>query len=433
MKSKANQEVVFLQELVFATVIAEIKNVFASEISDSEMIKLLYDGVAKNTDPEVPIKKVGTDTARRIINRKPGGKPLKEIRIHSQDGKVRASIGEYFQNNVVCHFIPEMENEIISHLSRVIEEDTSISDGKRSELIRLGKKETFAEFLGQVYLYSLTRDNENKKDIEERNKKIDQSSKIALFLGLLSFLGTIILGIISARTTAKSNALIAKSNVEAAEVARISQADTNGDLGTLVYKERAIYERKRKTVLVRAFPYEKENNIIESSDTELFTIEAVIRNLKNNTWYRLASDVHHYPESASGQAYIFSERLEYVEDAAIIEWEWGEEHIKNRPFLMGQPISLDGTICATNPMTQITAELRKAGVIQEDSINIPIENEYSFSMKSSDLDVFLFENLPLGDDYQFIISVDYLSNGGKKHCTRTLVYDFDIVDNNSIT
>ena len=93
------------------------------------------------------------------MNRQPKGKPHKIIRNNSQDDKVKASIGTYFEKNVIKHFLPGMEDEVIFHLRGVIKDDRNISDAKRAELQLLGKKETFAEFLGQVYLYSLTRDN----------------------------------------------------------------------------------------------------------------------------------------------------------------------------------------------------------------------------------------------------------------------------------
>ncbi len=60
---------------------------------------------------------------------------------------------------MLLSILPGMEDEVIFHLRGVIKEDSNISDAKRFELQQLGKKETFAEFLGQVYLYSLTRDN----------------------------------------------------------------------------------------------------------------------------------------------------------------------------------------------------------------------------------------------------------------------------------
>ena len=146
-----------MRELVFATVIAEIKNAFVDEINDPDLIELLYRGVAGPLN--IKVVKVQKGTASKIVNREPGGRPLRVIKGHSQDSIVKQSIGKYFQECVINHFMPGMEDEIIFHLRGVIKEDKKISDGKQDELLQLGKKEFFAEFLGQVYLYSLTRDN----------------------------------------------------------------------------------------------------------------------------------------------------------------------------------------------------------------------------------------------------------------------------------
>lgn len=156
-----------LRELVFATVLAEIKNAFVDEINDPDLIQLLYGGVAYPLG--ISIGKVQKGAASKIVNREPGGRPLRVIKGHSQDAEVKESIGGYFKQNVIRHFMPDMEEEIIFHLRSVIKEDKdNISDSKRDELLRLGRKETFAEFLGQVYLYSLTRDNVLTPEAKER-------------------------------------------------------------------------------------------------------------------------------------------------------------------------------------------------------------------------------------------------------------------------
>lgn len=155
-----------MQELVFATVVTEIKNAFAEDINDPELIELLYRGVAEPL--KISVVKVQKGTASKIINRLPGGNPLKVIRNNSQNKEVKASIGGFFRQNIIRRFMPEMEDEIIFHLRTIIKADTYISDSKRDELLALGKKETFAEFLGYVYLYSLTRNNVLSPESKER-------------------------------------------------------------------------------------------------------------------------------------------------------------------------------------------------------------------------------------------------------------------------
>lgn len=137
-----------MRELVLATVVAEIKNAFVDENSDPELIELLYRGVAELLG--IKLSKVQRGTASKIVNRAPQGNPLRIIKGHSQDSEVKSSIGSFFKKNITRHFMPGMEEEIIFHFRGDIKADDKISDSKKDELIR---------FLGQVYLYSLTRDN----------------------------------------------------------------------------------------------------------------------------------------------------------------------------------------------------------------------------------------------------------------------------------
>lgn len=167
------------RELVFATVLAEIKNAFADEINDPDLIELLYGGVAYPLG--IKLSKVQKGVASKIVNREPGGRPLKIIREHSQDPIVKSKIGNFFQQNVIRRFFPDWEEEIIFHLRNVIKNDDYISDSKRYEMLSLGKKETFAEFLGCVYLYSLTRDNVLTPEAKARlNTKLEEYKQHSL-------------------------------------------------------------------------------------------------------------------------------------------------------------------------------------------------------------------------------------------------------------
>ena len=158
-----------MQELVFATVIAEIKNAFAEDINDPDLIELLYRGVAEPLG--ITVVKVQKGAASKIVNRMPGGNPLKAIRNNSQNPAVKVSIGSFFRSNITHRFMPEMEEEIIFHLRGVIKNDGNISDSKRAELLALGKIETFNEFLGYTYLYSLTRNNVLTPESKEQIRK----------------------------------------------------------------------------------------------------------------------------------------------------------------------------------------------------------------------------------------------------------------------
>lgn len=133
-----------MRELVFSTILAEIKNAFVDEINDPELIELLYRGVAEPLG--ITLSKVQKGAASKIVNRAPQGNALRVIRGYSQDPEVKASIGDFFKKNVTRHFMPGMEEEIIFHIRGDIKSDGKVSDSKKDELLRLGKKETFASW-----------------------------------------------------------------------------------------------------------------------------------------------------------------------------------------------------------------------------------------------------------------------------------------------
>ena len=79
-------EVKALSELVFATYLKELKNAWAEEIADPDLINLLYDAVSEPM--ELVNKENGMITteksaASKIVNRQKGGNALKVIRTNS--------------------------------------------------------------------------------------------------------------------------------------------------------------------------------------------------------------------------------------------------------------------------------------------------------------------------------------------------------------
>lgn len=85
-------EVKALSELVFATYLKELKNAWAEEIADPDLINLLYDAVSEPM--ELVNKENGTITteksaASKIVNRQKGGNALKVIRTNANKDKVR--------------------------------------------------------------------------------------------------------------------------------------------------------------------------------------------------------------------------------------------------------------------------------------------------------------------------------------------------------
>lgn len=155
-------EVKALSELVFATYLKELKNAWAEEIADPDLINLLYDAVSEPM--ELVNKENGTITteksaASKIVNRQKGGNALKVIRTNAKKDKVRSSIEQYFEKNVVKRLHSDCIDDLISNLKKIIEGDSSISETKKEELLKNASRNKLAAFLGFTYLYSLTRDN----------------------------------------------------------------------------------------------------------------------------------------------------------------------------------------------------------------------------------------------------------------------------------
>lgn len=151
-----------MKELVFATVLAELKMSWRETIADPDLINLLYDAVAepvgltnKNGEPITVTK----GTASKIMNRQIGGNPHRSIRSKSADDRVLASIEEYFKRNVVKRLLKGCEDDLIERLKTFINDDAGIADAKKQELLENAQKNTLAMFLASVYLYSLSRDN----------------------------------------------------------------------------------------------------------------------------------------------------------------------------------------------------------------------------------------------------------------------------------
>lgn len=151
-----------MSELVFATVIAELKASWAESISDPEMIELLYDAVAL---PVGLMNQIGDTitvpkgTASKIVNREIGGNIRRDIRENSTDQRVLDSIEDYFKTEVVPKLLKSSEDDLIHRFKTVIDGDSEISDNKKAELLALANKKTLAKFLASVYLYSLSRKN----------------------------------------------------------------------------------------------------------------------------------------------------------------------------------------------------------------------------------------------------------------------------------
>lgn len=160
-----------MDELVFATVVIELKKAWNNIILDPDLIELLYDAVAEPvglTNQVGNVFSVSKTVASKIVNRQPGGNPLKIIRKQSDDKRVISSIDIFFEKRVVKYLLEGRKADLIQHLSDTITNDGNIAADKKAELLALAQINTLAKFLASVYLYSLIHNNVVKKNVTKK-------------------------------------------------------------------------------------------------------------------------------------------------------------------------------------------------------------------------------------------------------------------------
>ena len=144
-----------MSELVFSTVLLELKKAWRDTVADPDLIELLYDAVAtpteltNSTGSAITVSK---GTASKIVNRQKGGNPLKAIRTKSSDQRVLDSINDYFQNNVVKRLLAGSEDDLLHRLKGIISADGNVAEEVKTRLLSLAQKIHLPNFW-QVHFY----------------------------------------------------------------------------------------------------------------------------------------------------------------------------------------------------------------------------------------------------------------------------------------
>ena len=68
---------------------------------------------------------------------------------------------------MVSRLLPGSEDDLLQRMTKIINNDGDLADEKKKELLSLGKKNTLAECLASVFLYSLTRDNVIREEAQK--------------------------------------------------------------------------------------------------------------------------------------------------------------------------------------------------------------------------------------------------------------------------
>lgn len=157
-----------MSKLVFSTVAKEIKNAMSEKMSDPDLIRSLYDIVAKPAD--LPCRQSGgipvdKKTASNIMNRKSGGNVLTDIQNFAYENEVIEALDESVQKNILSNTSEESAKRLVRKLKELIDNDTSMEAEKREELLSYAKNDTAAKFIGHTLLYSFKVPNVAEADV----------------------------------------------------------------------------------------------------------------------------------------------------------------------------------------------------------------------------------------------------------------------------
>lgn len=154
-------------DLVISVFAGELKKFWREQISDVDLIELLYDAVADPIDLRDengnPIS-VPKATASKIMNRKAGGNIHTKIKKHIADEAVNNTIVAYFEKKIMPNLQPGLIDDLIARLKTIIRRDLNIPQSKRDELSDLATKRTPAEFLARTFQYCAPKDNRKTDD-----------------------------------------------------------------------------------------------------------------------------------------------------------------------------------------------------------------------------------------------------------------------------
>ena len=182
-----------LNNLCFSTFAVEIKGALNEATANEDVTELLFNSVVfpvslmnKKSDPFTVSKETASRLFNRLIN------VPQEIRRTSVSPEVAASIYNYFGKNVLSRLMPGLEQDLLLKLTTIIHADDSIPDSTKNDFISKAQKNTLAEFLADVFLYTLKKPNKQSvvdASIEARDElalALSDADKLQALLGKLN-------------------------------------------------------------------------------------------------------------------------------------------------------------------------------------------------------------------------------------------------------
>ena len=150
--------------LNFGTFLSRLKETMLDSPTTENVVRLLFDTLIDPNDlhnvQDEPFD-VSKETASKLLNNKMSvPRKIKKLTTSLKDEKF---VRENFIDCIVTEVTPGREDDLLNYLSNDISQDDSIAPAKKNIFIQKAKKELLAEFLADVFLYTLKKSNKATK------------------------------------------------------------------------------------------------------------------------------------------------------------------------------------------------------------------------------------------------------------------------------
>lgn len=153
-----------MDKLLLGIFIKEIKKLFSERISNTDIIEMLYDSVNggnvllnKNDEP-INVKK---SDASNIINLNLN--PLSIVVEYSKKEEAYTNAIRYFNKNILPRLHKNKEEYAITIFTQLVDNDSGIIESDRKRLKKNASVDKLANFLVDIYFYTLTVSNKIKE------------------------------------------------------------------------------------------------------------------------------------------------------------------------------------------------------------------------------------------------------------------------------
>jgi hypothetical protein len=169
-------------DFVFSTYVSELKKVWHDDISNEDLINLLYNAIIlpmNVLDKKGDLYYIDKSAVSKLANRESNVSP--KIKKASDDKAVTGNIHQYFSSMVLVGISRGLEAQLIKGLEDLVNGDKSIADVTRNKLLANATEDSLARFLADLFLFAVKIKNKrNKSSVSQgmSGETQDNSSQI---------------------------------------------------------------------------------------------------------------------------------------------------------------------------------------------------------------------------------------------------------------